>query len=69
MVTKHLKARRKICCASKKKEDYESNIGDETNSDQAIDKYLLQPWKVIKRKLKIIKMFFSFIDIYLFLIL
>lgn len=43
MVAKQCRARRGIDLSSKKEGNYKSNIGDETNQDQANNnKYLLQ---------------------------
>lgn len=42
MTSKQFRAKREISLFSKKNENYESDIGDKTNLDQANDEYSLQ---------------------------
>lgn len=43
MVVKRQRAKERICLSSEEKGNYESDIGDEMDSNQANDKYSLQP--------------------------
>lgn len=42
IATKHCRNKREISLSSEKEESYESDTGDDTNPNQADDKYLLQ---------------------------
>lgn len=61
MAAKYWRAGEEISLSSKEKKNDENDTRDETNPDQANNKYLLQLWEARKEKLQVTKVIYSFI--------